>query len=34
VRRLGFADARRVARRFELDVDESSERLLDMKALG
>ncbi len=34
VRLLGFADARRVARRFEQDVEESAERLLDMEALG
>jgi hypothetical protein len=34
VRLLGFADARQVARRFEQDVDETGERLLDMEAMG
>lgn len=34
VRLLGFADARRVARRFQQDLHESTERLLDMEALG
>ncbi len=34
VRLLGFADVRRVARRFQQDLHESTERLLDMEALG
>ena len=34
VRLLGFADAGKVARRFDQDVDETVERLLDLQALG
>ncbi len=34
VRLLGFADAGRVARRFGQGLEESTERLLDMEALG
>jgi hypothetical protein len=34
VRLLGFADAPQVARRFDQDVDEARERLLDMAAMG